>query len=662
MAPGRRHLDALDGVRGLAVAGVLAFHLDGLLPAGWLGVDAFFTLSGYLITSLLLAEVAGGGRIDLRAFWRRRIRRLQPAALVAVAVVVVSAGWWAAAGTAASVRGEAVSGLAGVANWHALWSERPYAAGGDPSAFEHLWSLAVEEQFYVVWPLVVAGVAVIARRRARATVGVVAGVAAVGSWALLNVFDLQRGYLGTDTRAGSILVGALLAAALPFDRSAPVTGMRELVVAATGVAATVAVGASWVLAGWPPNVDLGLLLPLHALAVALVLACVVLAPRRGMGRVLAWRPLTVLGKVSYGVYLWHWPVFVICTPERLGLGRPATDAVRLALTATLTAASWFVVESPIRRDRTLRRTAIAWPTAFALAFTASLVAVRVVEPAPTWATADGTLVVGAAPVTTSTVAATTMTTDTQAPAADTIAAAPPRHPTRVLVVGDSIPTSLLSGPDASGGEVYQFGDGRLLDQLGARGIASASATVTGCPVAPVVIEVDGLIRPWCNETVDRVLPQALDEFGPDLVVWFSRQEVHRFELGGDLADPVTDAAAATALRQRYEERLDGFRSRGVAVLLVSPGPDAPGGERIEEMQFLDRLLRDLARDRPDVVAGLVRMAELVCPAGPPCADTAADGTRFRPDDGQHYTGRGAQLAGEWLAARVATVTLPAPSR
>ena len=649
------------------MAAVLAFHLDGLLPAGWLGVDAFFTLSGYLITSLLLAEVAAGGRVDLRAFWRRRIRRLQPAALVLVAVVVVTAGWWAAAGTASSVRGEAVSALTGVANWHAVFTERPYAAGGDPSAFEHMWSLAVEEQFYVVWPLVVAGIALVARRRARTTVAAVAGVAAIGSWSLLAVFDLQRGYLGTDSRAGSILVGALLAAVLPLDRTTPVTGIRELLVAGLGVAAAAAVGASWLIAGWPPDIDLGLLLPFHAVYVAVLLACVVLAPARGMGRVLAWRPLTLLGRVSYGVYLWHWPVFVILTPERLGTGSGAATVVRLGVTAALTALSWYAVESPIRRGRALRRTAIAWPTAFALSVTAAVVAVRVVEPPPAWATADGTLVVGAAPlVTTPLPIGSGEEIDTPAgrshPQNVVGAASSSRHPTRVLVVGDSIPTSLLPGHDASGDRVLQFGDGRLLDQLGARGLAAASATVTGCPVAPVVIEVDGAVRPWCTETVDRVLPQAVDQFQPDLVVWFSRQEVHRFEMAGELADPVADEAAGSTLRRRYEERLDWFRSRGVAVVLVSPGPDAPGGPRVDEMRFLDRLLEGLTREHPDVVAGLVRMADLVCPDGPPCDDRATDGTRFRPDDGYHYAGRGAHLAGEWLAARIAAVSLPAPPR
>src|SRR4051812_42121808 len=167
MGERRQHVRALDGLRGAAVLGVLAFHLAALdggdrrgLPAGGrLGVDTFFTLSGFLITSLLLAEVGERGAVDLKGFWRRRIRRLQPAALVAVTAIVATAAWWSPAGTATSVRDQAFAALGAVANWQALFAHHAYAAGGSPSGFEHFWSLAVEEQFYLVWPLVLAGVA-----------------------------------------------------------------------------------------------------------------------------------------------------------------------------------------------------------------------------------------------------------------------------------------------------------------------------------------------------------------------------------------------------------------------------------------------------------------------------------------------------------------------
>lgn len=212
MLAGGGHVRSLDGLRGAAVLAVVAFHL-GWLPGGWLGVDAFFTLSGFLITARLLAEVRRAGGVDLRSFWRRRVRRLQPAALVAVLAIVATAPWWAPAGTGAAVRRDALAALGSLANWQALWSDRPYAAGAAPSAFEHFWSLAIEEQFYVVWPLVVVGAAAWARARAATAVLAIAAGATVASWTALAVHGLQRGYLGTDARIGSILVGAALAAA-----------------------------------------------------------------------------------------------------------------------------------------------------------------------------------------------------------------------------------------------------------------------------------------------------------------------------------------------------------------------------------------------------------------------------------------------------------------
>jgi len=132
--PASTHVAALDGLRGAAVVGVIVFHLaslqhaQGPLSGGWLGVDVFFTLSGYLITSPLLAELGQCGRLDLVGFWRRRVRRLQPAALVAITVIVVTAVWWSPGGTADSVRGQALTAITGLANWHQLWAHRPYAA------------------------------------------------------------------------------------------------------------------------------------------------------------------------------------------------------------------------------------------------------------------------------------------------------------------------------------------------------------------------------------------------------------------------------------------------------------------------------------------------------------------------------------------------------
>ncbi len=182
--PEARHLPALDGLRAVAVAAVVAFHL-GRLQGGFLGVDVFFVVSGFLITRLLLGEWDEHGRIDGRAFWARRFRRLLPALLVVLAAVAVASRAWLPAWRLADIRDDALAALAYVANWRFVLSDQSYFARGiGPSPLRHTWSLAIEEQFYLLWPVLVLGALALARRRApdaRRVVGAVAAVGAVAS-------------------------------------------------------------------------------------------------------------------------------------------------------------------------------------------------------------------------------------------------------------------------------------------------------------------------------------------------------------------------------------------------------------------------------------------------------------------------------------------------
>ncbi|MCU1487584.1 MAG: acyltransferase 3 [Actinomycetia bacterium] len=640
---GTGHLRALDGLRGAAVLGVVAFHLAaldggdrrGVLAGGWLGVDTFFTLSGYLITSLLLAEMADHGRVDLRAFWRRRVRRLQPAALVAITAVVATAAWWSPAGTATSVRDQAFAALGAVANWQALLAHHAYAAGGSPSAFEHFWSLAVEEQFYLVWPLLLMGLARLGLGR-RAVLRVAIGGTAV-SWALLATASLQSGYLRTDTRMGSILAGAALAAVLPLGRRAATRTGQRLAgwVAGGGIVAT---GTLWAAAGWPPRAALGLLLPVHALITVALLAGVVLAPASLPARALAVRPLALVGRVSYGRYLWHWPVFVICTPARLGAGWAVTTVVRLTAVAALTAASWYLVEHPVRVGRVLPRTRLALPGAVAIAVVVTALAVHTVEPSPAWAR-SGSHVFASSLGTAVTVQL------------------PPERPHRVLVVGDSIPTSMMAGPAATS---LQMGVGKLLDQLAQRGVAAWGGTITGCPVAEQVIVIDGEAWRRCLETQRDVYPRLMALARPDLVVWYARQDAYP----ALLADGRLDGSLAGAER-RISARVAWFAARGAKVAFVAPGPNrdghdayAPWGSARRSMAFLERAFDGVAAEHPGEVVGIIRMADLLCggaPAG--CPDRMPDGRLFRMDDGVHFTPEGALVAGDWLADRIAALDL-----
>jgi peptidoglycan/LPS O-acetylase OafA/YrhL len=394
---GFRHVPALDGVRALAVLAVLAYH--GGVPGahgGFLGVEVFFVLSGYLITGLLVAERDTTGRIALAAFWRRRAVRLLPALLLVVAAVAVGARALMPTEDPERLRGDGLAAMLYVANWRMVFRGDDYfSQTATPSPLEHTWSLGIEEQFYLVWPVLLVAVLAwsrsVSRRTAlrRVLIVCVAGVVAssVQLAAQYRATDPGRSYYGTDTRAASLLVGAGLAVILAgrSARARPALGILAGA-AALGVGYVVARadgGDGWLYRG-------GLLLV--ALGVALVLAHLVLVPDGWPARALSLTPLVLLGRISYGVYLWHWPVFVVANAARTGRTGLDLFAVRSLVTLALATASYLLVEQPVRRLGTRARTKAATSTALA-GVTAALV---VASLAPT--TADATVSGGAEPV------------------------------------------------------------------------------------------------------------------------------------------------------------------------------------------------------------------------------------------------------------------------
>jgi peptidoglycan/LPS O-acetylase OafA/YrhL len=393
----------LDGVRAVAVALVLVSHggIPGL-QGGFIGVDVFFVLSGFLITSLLLDELDFTGRIDLPGFWRRRAKRLLPA-LVLVVLAVAAASELFPPDAVARLRDDAVAAFAWVANWSFIARETGYfTEGGTPSPLQHTWSLGVEEQYYLIWPLLLvvlaALLAAVARRRRRlvmqnsvhlAVFVLAAGGAiasAVASVVLVSDGTLDRVYFGTDTRAQALLIGAAMSALLVRDWPALTAGRcvirSRLLRRVTGIApvlglAGLAAGVHYA-AGSPAEFRHGLLV-LMAVAAVAVIAPVALDQDGAVARLLAWRPLVWLGVISYGVYLWHWPVFLFLNGERTGWTGPSLFAVRCIATLALAAASWWLIERPVRRWRPVRVPLL--PLAGATVATAIAVTV-VVVPVP----------------------------------------------------------------------------------------------------------------------------------------------------------------------------------------------------------------------------------------------------------------------------------------
>jgi peptidoglycan/LPS O-acetylase OafA/YrhL len=343
------HLAALDGLRGLALLGVLFFHADGALPGGYLGVDLFFVLSGYLITSLLLREHADSGRIDLYGFWVRRCRRLFPALLSLMPAVAIYGRFFARPEDLHALRSEALASLGYVANWHAIFANRSYwQLFAAPSPLEHTWSLSIEEQFYVLWPLL--ATLLLRRRGPRALLWLSLGLSAASMVAMLLLYapgETSRAYLGTDTRMTAILAGAALATLLPPGSPALSSRVRQLDV--LGVLAALGLALSWwKLPGTHPFLYRGGFW-LTELAVLVLIACAVTGKESIVARALSLRPLTLLGTISYGVYLWHWPVHVFVTSERTHLQGLPLQASRFAITFVIAIISYRFLERPIRR-------------------------------------------------------------------------------------------------------------------------------------------------------------------------------------------------------------------------------------------------------------------------------------------------------------------------
>jgi len=313
MAAERNH--ALDGARFVAVAAVLAFHFR--VPgahAGFLGVDLFFVLSGFLITWILLKQVEAG-RVRLVDFWTRRVRRLAPAIVLALAAVIAWGALEASMTSRDALRADITATLAYVANWHFIDSSSYFRATGDESPLLHMWSLAVEEQFYVIWPVALFLIALLVPRRAR--LAVVAAVAVSGvlvsAWRLHALWvsseTSDRAYMGTDSRMFGPMAGALLAIVL---MRAPRLGASRWPNTALMVAGSaVLVWAMFALGsanGPSETYPRGGAL-LFALGSAAVIWALSTRPSR-VSAALALAPIAYLGRISYGIYIWHWPLIV----------------------------------------------------------------------------------------------------------------------------------------------------------------------------------------------------------------------------------------------------------------------------------------------------------------------------------------------------------------
>ena len=343
-----QYLPGLDGLRALAVIAVVLFHArPGVLPGGFLGVEIFFVISGFIITTGLAREFGQDGRIALRAFWRRRALRLFPAvALLLVAVLTYAQ--LASSERLPGLRDDTIASVLYVTNWYLVADGQSYFGGFEaPSLLKHLWSLAIEEQYYLVWPLAMAAGLAMFRRRVLAALLVVGAIASAGLMVALHEggADVSRLYYGTDTRASGLLIGSALALAWPAGQvRGRLPGLNSAGILAVGALACFCVS----LSDSSPVLYRGGFFAVDIATAILIVAVVTPATRVAKGFSLA--PLRWVGVRSYGLYLWHWPIILVVTPHFAWPGGAvATFAIQVAATTVVAAASYRWVEAPVRR-------------------------------------------------------------------------------------------------------------------------------------------------------------------------------------------------------------------------------------------------------------------------------------------------------------------------
>src|SRR5215475_2465402 len=651
---------ALDGLRAFAVASVLLFHagvpgLDG----GFLGVDAFFVLSGFLITSLLLAEHVKSGRIKLSRFWARRARRLLPALLAMLIATAVVGHYLLDSSDLSLLRSDGLATLFYVANWRMIWRGTGYvAATATPSPLQHTWSLGIEEQFYLIWPLIVAGLlAWLAARRTRwvllafCVVGTV--VSALLAAALYRPDSIGRSYFGTDTRAEALLIGAALAAILTPTTTDPPGKhrgkSRHIVLgslAVVGVATTVWM---WHYAhdvdGWMYHGGLAAI----ALATALIIAHAVVNPRSPTALVLALPPLVWLGRISYGVYLWHWPLFEYVTADRTGLGRWPLLAVRLAATLAIAIASYFIIERPIRRgaltrlaQRGLPKRAPIGVTVLAMSAAAAVVVFSTAPPATPALSASPVVITPLSrPQTSASPVGEYVPMDRKGRTHGTSGSEP-----RITFLGDSVSwvigTYLPSHP----------------------GLWTSVRAIEGCGIAtlPDILELGTphTNYPGCTSW-PATWAKSVRHDDPDVVVIeLNRWELMDRKLDGTyqhVGEPGYDAY----LMGQLDKAVSIAGSHGAAVVLLTAAythrAEKPDGSLYPEDQpsrvdAWNQLLYQEQAKHPHTVT-VLNLTKVVCPDG---KFTWTIGNLRIRSDGLHYTPAGVQrIIAPWLLPKLAQI-------
>jgi peptidoglycan/LPS O-acetylase OafA/YrhL len=651
------YLPALDGMRACAVLAVMMFH--GGIPhmdGGFMGVDAFFVLSGFLITSLLLGEWRQALTIKLGAFWARRARRLLPALLLMLLFVAFFASVIVPKGTYGALRLDALATLLYVSNWHFILVNSNYFNETSASSpLLHTWSLAVEEQFYVIWPLVVLAVMHFTRSL-RALFALCCAAAIASALWMHHVYDgglnTNRAYLGTDTRSQCLFIGCALAVGLVIvtqrrhetgrlakgELWRPESSAGLVFCGVLGVLGAVGAVTLWVVTTSTSTFPYSGGFFLIGLSVASVILAAVAAPRSIVPRLLSWSPIRYVGRISYGLYIWHWPIFIWLDAARTGLYGYELFAARVAVTFAVSVVSFHLVERPIRMGTFVSQWR-AW-----LVVPAGVGAVLVAVLAAT----TGTTAVASTELPPAIGTGTTKTTTLSPGAA---------QPVRVLLFGDSVALTLGLG---LGLPKEQQKYGYVLSDKGIIGcgvvfgpevelMGSLYDTPQACGGSGVEPGGPAANAPWPNQWLT-----AIGQVKPNVVVLLAgRWEVVDRQYQGAWTN-ILNKTYAAYVKSQLNSASELVAAAGAhMVFLTAPCTDEgeqPDGAPWPEdnparLAVYNKLVLEVAAEHPKTDTA-VNLFGAACPKGKFAG--SIHGVAIRETDGVHFTVAG----GEYVAPAI----------